>query len=75
MQFDVYTDLADSPRQALEKMGTDNMPLSVTKQAETIKTKYTELISKYAKVHNSINHGRRMSDEDLDEAGKYFSNY
>ncbi|XP_072047968.1 uncharacterized protein [Amphiura filiformis] len=65
---DVFMDLVETPSEMLQQLGTDNMPLAVTKDAQNIKTRYSELFSKYAEVHNRINHGRHMTEEEIDEA-------
>ncbi len=62
-----------TPLEVLEELGSENMPLAVTKMAEDIKARYGELFSKYASVHEKINHGRKMSPEEISEAGLYLT--
>ena len=46
-----------------------DIPLAVFPEASNIARWFTTVMTKFARVHKHINHGRKMTDQEISDAG------
>ena len=71
MQVEVINDLTSTPRNVMELLPCENIPLAqhLIREAASVGRTYQEIFLKFADVHFAINHAKVVTSDDLRHVG------